>query len=95
MGEEPRAVFLGARQRLHGLPRRECVPDARKHAQPRQERGDDPRGSRGRQVPQLDVEPRERRIVHMALREVKGVRTESTGEEPQRRVQIIPERQPA
>ena len=38
---------------------------------------------------------RERRIVHMALREVKGVRTESTGEEPQRRVQIIPERQGA
>jgi spoIIIJ-associated protein len=33
---------------------------------------------------------RERRIVHMALREIKGVRTESVGEEPQRRVQIIP-----
>jgi spoIIIJ-associated protein len=35
---------------------------------------------------------RERRIVHMALREVKGVRTESVGEEPQRRVQIIPDK---
>jgi spoIIIJ-associated protein len=35
---------------------------------------------------------RERRIVHMALREVKGVRTESLGEEPQRRVQIIPDK---
>jgi spoIIIJ-associated protein len=35
---------------------------------------------------------RERRIVHMALRDVKGVRTESMGEEPQRRVQIIPEK---
>jgi spoIIIJ-associated protein len=35
---------------------------------------------------------RERRIVHMALREVKGVRTESTGEEPQRRIQIIPDK---
>jgi spoIIIJ-associated protein len=35
---------------------------------------------------------RERRIVHMALRNVKGVRTESMGEEPQRRVQIIPEK---
>jgi spoIIIJ-associated protein len=33
---------------------------------------------------------RERRIVHMALREIQGVRTESMGEEPQRRVQIIP-----
>jgi spoIIIJ-associated protein len=35
---------------------------------------------------------RERRIVHMALRDVKGVRTESMGEEPQRRVQIIPDK---
>jgi spoIIIJ-associated protein len=35
---------------------------------------------------------RERRIVHIALREVKGVRTESTGEEPQRRIQIIPDK---
>jgi spoIIIJ-associated protein len=35
---------------------------------------------------------RERRIVHMALRDMKGVRTESMGEEPQRRVQIIPDK---
>jgi predicted RNA-binding protein Jag len=28
----------------------------------------------------------------MALREVKGVRTESVGEEPQRRIQIIPDK---
>jgi spoIIIJ-associated protein len=35
---------------------------------------------------------RERRIVHIALRDAKGVRTESTGEEPQRRVQIIPDK---
>jgi spoIIIJ-associated protein len=35
---------------------------------------------------------RERRIVHMALRDIKGVRTESMGEEPQRRVQIIPDK---
>jgi spoIIIJ-associated protein len=33
---------------------------------------------------------RDRRIVHMALREVVGVRTESSGEGPDRRVQIIP-----
>jgi spoIIIJ-associated protein len=33
---------------------------------------------------------RDRRIVHMALREVTGVRTESSGEGPDRRVQIIP-----
>jgi spoIIIJ-associated protein len=38
------------------------------------------------------MSPRERRIVHMALRDIKGVRTESMGEEPQRRVQIIPEK---
>ena len=35
---------------------------------------------------------RERRIVHMALRDIKGVRTESMGQEPQRRVQIIPDK---
>jgi spoIIIJ-associated protein len=35
---------------------------------------------------------RERRIVHMALRDMSGVRTESMGEEPQRRVQIIPDK---
>lgn len=35
---------------------------------------------------------RDRRIVHMALREVKGVRTESSGQDPERRVQIIPDR---
>ncbi len=33
---------------------------------------------------------RDRRIVHMALREFEGVRTESNGEGPDRRVQIIP-----
>jgi spoIIIJ-associated protein len=35
---------------------------------------------------------RERRIVHIALRDMKGVRTESMGDEPQRRVQIIPDK---
>jgi spoIIIJ-associated protein len=38
------------------------------------------------------MSPRERRIVHIALKDIQGVRTESTGEEPQRRVQIIPEK---
>jgi spoIIIJ-associated protein len=38
------------------------------------------------------MSPRERRIVHVALRDIKGVRTESIGEEPQRRVQIIPDK---
>ncbi|WP_394832835.1 KH domain-containing protein [Pendulispora rubella] len=33
---------------------------------------------------------RDRRIVHMALKDVGGVRTESNGEGPDRRVQIIP-----
>jgi spoIIIJ-associated protein len=35
---------------------------------------------------------RDRRVVHMALKEVTGVRTESNGEGPDRRVQIIPVR---
>jgi spoIIIJ-associated protein len=33
---------------------------------------------------------RDRRIVHMALKDAPGVRTESNGEGPDRRVQIIP-----
>jgi len=33
---------------------------------------------------------RDRRVVHMALKDVTGVRTESSGEGPDRRVQIIP-----
>ena len=33
--------------------------------------------------------PRDRRVVHMALREAVGIRTESVGEDPDRRVQII------
>jgi spoIIIJ-associated protein len=36
------------------------------------------------------MNPRDRRVVHMALRDVQGVRTESIGEEPERRVQIMP-----
>jgi spoIIIJ-associated protein len=39
------------------------------------------------------MSPRDRRVVHMALRDVQGVRTESLGEEPDRRVQIIPVKQ--
>ncbi len=35
---------------------------------------------------------RDRRVVHMALREMTGVRTESNGDGPDRRVQIIPVR---
>jgi spoIIIJ-associated protein len=45
----------------------------------------------GRVITFDPMSARERRIVHIALRDVKGVRTESLGEEPQRRVQIIPE----
>jgi spoIIIJ-associated protein len=33
---------------------------------------------------------RDRRVVHMALKEITEVRTESHGEGPDRRVQIIP-----
>jgi spoIIIJ-associated protein len=35
---------------------------------------------------------RDRRIVHKALQGVKGVRTESSGQDPDRRVQIIPDK---
>lgn len=38
---------------------------------------------------------RDRRVVHMALRDVAGVRTESSGEGADRRVQIIPGNAPA
>jgi len=38
---------------------------------------------------------RDRRVVHMALRDFPGVRTESQGEGPDRRVQIIPDKRPA
>lgn len=37
---------------------------------------------------------RDRRVVHMALKDVPGVRTESNGEGSDRRVQIIPDRAP-
>ncbi len=37
---------------------------------------------------------RDRRIVHVALKDVTGVRTESHGEGPDRRVQIIPLKTP-
>lgn len=37
---------------------------------------------------------RDRRVVHMALRDITGVRTESNGEGQDRRVQIIPVRSP-
>jgi spoIIIJ-associated protein len=37
---------------------------------------------------------RDRRVVHMALREITGVRTESNGEGQDRRVQIIPVKNP-
>ena len=33
---------------------------------------------------------RDRRVVHMAIKDIEGVRTESNGEGPDRRVQIIP-----
>jgi spoIIIJ-associated protein len=48
--------------------------------------------SEGKVITFDPMSARERRIVHVALRDVKGVRTESLGEEPQRRVQIIPDK---
>lgn len=45
----------------------------------------------GRAVVLRPMPARERRIVHLALRDLPGVRTESVGEEPLRKVVIRPE----
>lgn len=45
----------------------------------------------GRRVTLEPMTAPERRIVHLALQEVPGVRTESVGEEPFRKVVIIPQ----
>ncbi len=37
------------------------------------------------------MSPAERRIIHLALQEMDGIRTESAGEEPKRKVVVIPE----
>lgn len=47
--------------------------------------------SSGRSVEMPAMSASERKIVHMALRNVDGVSTESTGDEPSRRVVINPE----
>ncbi|MFO0674023.1 MAG: KH domain-containing protein [Polyangiaceae bacterium] len=41
------------------------------------------------------MNPRDRRVVHMAVRDMTGVRTESSGEGQDRRVQLIPTNMPA
>jgi spoIIIJ-associated protein len=82
-----------------GDPRRHLVVDAEGY----RARHEDQLGQMARRLAQrvategkvVTFDPmsaRERRIVHMALRDMKGVRTESMGEEPQRRVQIIPDK---
>lgn len=48
--------------------------------------------SRNKSMEMLPMSASERKIVHMALRNVNGVSTESTGEEPGRRVVIHPEK---
>lgn len=44
----------------------------------------------GRQVALEPMPPADRRIVHLAVQDVEGVATESVGEEPNRRVVIVP-----
>ena len=44
----------------------------------------------GRQVALEPMPPADRRIVHLAVQDVAGVTTESAGEEPNRRVVIVP-----
>jgi spoIIIJ-associated protein len=46
--------------------------------------------SQGRSIEMPPMSPSERKIVHMALRRIGGVYTESLGEEPERRVVIHP-----
>jgi spoIIIJ-associated protein len=48
--------------------------------------------SEGKVITFDPMSARDRRVVHMALRDIAGVRTESNGEGPDRRVQIIPVR---
>jgi len=48
--------------------------------------------SEGKVITFDPMSARERRIVHIALLYINAVRTESMGEEPQRRVQIIPDK---
>ncbi|MHB8894963.1 MAG: RNA-binding cell elongation regulator Jag/EloR [Candidatus Geothermincolia bacterium] len=48
--------------------------------------------SQGRSIEMLPMSASERKIVHMALRKVDGVWTESAGEDPGRRVVIHPEK---
>jgi spoIIIJ-associated protein len=83
----------------HGAPRRHVVVDAEGY----RARHEDQLAQMARRLAEratqlgkvITFDPmsaRERRIVHMALRDIKGVRTESSGDEPDRRVQIIPEK---
>jgi len=46
----------------------------------------------GREVALDPMIPADRRVVHLALQESEGVRTESVGEEPRRRVVVLPAR---
>jgi spoIIIJ-associated protein len=92
--------YLTARATLRpGAPRRHIIVDAEGY----RARHEDQLASMARRLAQRvaqegkvitfdPMSPRERRIVHMALRDVAGVRTESTGEEPERRIQIIPDK---
>ena len=50
--------------------------------------------SEGKVITFDPMSARDRRVVHIALKEITGVRTESNGEGPDRRVQIIPVRAP-
>lgn len=49
---------------------------------------------RGRTVTLEPMPPHERRIIHLTLRQIPGVTTESTGEGDHRKVTIVPKRNP-
>lgn len=44
----------------------------------------------GQPVTLEPMSPAERRVVHLALREIPGIASESTGEDPERRVTVMP-----
>lgn len=81
------------------LPRRHVMVDAEGYTERREEnlasmaqRLAKQAAEDGKIITFEPMSPRDRRVVHLALKNIEGVRTESQGEGDSRRVQIIPVR---